>query len=66
MNAAGIDEAKLEQFMGQFVGDLGAALTAPLVLIGDKLGLYKAMADGVPVTPARAGRPDGVSRALHP
>jgi 2-polyprenyl-3-methyl-5-hydroxy-6-metoxy-1,4-benzoquinol methylase len=48
-----IDEAKLEQFMGQFVGDLGAALTAPLVLIGDKLGLYKAMADGVPVTPAQ-------------
>jgi len=52
MGANTIDEAKLEQFMGQFVGDLGAALTAPLVLIGDKLGLYKAMADGEPVTPA--------------
>ena len=51
MSATGIDEAKLEEFMGQFVGDLGAALTAPLVLIGDKLGLYKAMADGEPVTP---------------
>ncbi|HLM85666.1 MAG TPA: class I SAM-dependent methyltransferase [Solirubrobacteraceae bacterium] len=51
MSATGIDEAKLEQFMGQFVGDLGAAMTAPLVLIGDKLGLYKAMADGEPVTP---------------
>lgn len=50
MSATGIDEAKLEQFMGQFVGDLGAAITAPLVLIGDKLGLYKAMADGAPVT----------------
>jgi 2-polyprenyl-3-methyl-5-hydroxy-6-metoxy-1,4-benzoquinol methylase len=47
-----IDEGKLEQFMGQFVADMGAAATAPLVLIGDKLGLYKAMADGVPVTPA--------------
>jgi 2-polyprenyl-3-methyl-5-hydroxy-6-metoxy-1,4-benzoquinol methylase len=53
MAATTIDEAKLEQFMGQFVGDLGAALTAPLVLIGDKLGLYKAMADGEPVTPAQ-------------
>jgi 2-polyprenyl-3-methyl-5-hydroxy-6-metoxy-1,4-benzoquinol methylase len=53
MSATGIDEAKLEQFMGQFVGDLGAALTAPLVLIGDKLGLYKAMADSEPVTPAQ-------------
>ena len=53
MAATGIDEAKLEAFMGQFVGDLGAALTAPLVLIGDKLGLYKAMADSEPVTPAQ-------------
>jgi len=47
-----VDETKLEAFMGQFVLDMGAAATAPLVLIGDKLGLYKAMADGEPVTPA--------------
>src|ERR1700693_5413898 len=53
MSATAIDEAKLEQFMNQFVGDLGAAITAPLVLIGDKLGLYKAMADGEPVTSAQ-------------
>jgi 2-polyprenyl-3-methyl-5-hydroxy-6-metoxy-1,4-benzoquinol methylase len=51
MSATGIDEAKLERFMEQFVGDLGAALTGPLVMIGDKLGLYRAMADGDPVTP---------------
>ena len=50
MSAVEIDEAKLEEFMGQFVGDLGAAITTPLVLIGDKLGLYKAMADSEPVT----------------
>jgi 2-polyprenyl-3-methyl-5-hydroxy-6-metoxy-1,4-benzoquinol methylase len=53
MSATGIDEAKLEQFMGQFVQDMGAAITAPLVTIGDKLGLYKAMADSEPVTPAQ-------------
>ncbi len=53
MSTMGIDEAKLEQFMNQFVGDLGAAITAPLVLIGDKLGLYRAMADSEPVTPAQ-------------
>jgi SAM-dependent methyltransferase len=47
-----IDEQKLEQFMGQFVQDMGAAATAPLVVIGDKLGLYKAMAGGDPLTPA--------------
>jgi SAM-dependent methyltransferase len=46
-----IDEAKLDEFMGRFVGDLGAALSAALVVIGDRLGLYRAMADGAPVTP---------------
>jgi SAM-dependent methyltransferase len=52
MAAAQIDEAKLEAFMGQFVGDLGAALSVATVMVGDQLGLYKAMADGSPVTPA--------------
>jgi 2-polyprenyl-3-methyl-5-hydroxy-6-metoxy-1,4-benzoquinol methylase len=52
-----IDEAKLEAFMGRFVQDLGAAASAPLVLLGDRLGLYRAMADSAPVTPAElAGR----------
>jgi SAM-dependent methyltransferase len=46
-----IDEARLNDFMGRFVGDLGAALSAALVVIGDRLGLYRAMADGSPVTP---------------
>ncbi len=59
MSSMAIDEAKLEQFMGQFVGDLGAVLTAPLVLIGDKLGLYKAMADGEPVTPGELAERSG-------
>lgn len=41
-----IDESKLNEFMGRFVGDLGAVLHAPLIVIGDKLGLYKALATG--------------------
>jgi SAM-dependent methyltransferase len=45
-----IDQAKLDEFMGRFVGDLGAALSAALVVIGDRLGLYRAMGDGEPVT----------------
>ncbi len=47
-----IDQARLEEFMGRFVGDLGAALSAALVVIGDKLGLYRAMVDGAPVSAA--------------
>jgi 2-polyprenyl-3-methyl-5-hydroxy-6-metoxy-1,4-benzoquinol methylase len=45
-----IDETKLNEFIGKFAGDLGAVLHAATVLIGDKLGLYKAMADGYPLT----------------
>jgi SAM-dependent methyltransferase len=54
-----IDEQKLEEFMGRFVQDMGAAATAPLVVIGDKLGLYKAMADGDPLTPGELAERTG-------
>lgn len=47
---ATIDEARLDEFVGRFAGDLGAVLHAATVLIGDKLGLYKAMAGGEPVS----------------
>jgi len=40
-----IDEARLEQFMDTFIGDFGAALHASTVVIGDKLGLYRALAE---------------------
>ena len=39
-----VDEDKLNAFLGQAVGDLGAAMSAILVLIGDELGLYAALA----------------------
>jgi SAM-dependent methyltransferase len=54
-----IDEGKLDEFMGRFVGDLGAALSAALVVIGDRLGLYRAMADGEPVTPEQLAERTG-------
>jgi SAM-dependent methyltransferase len=43
-----MDESKLQAFMGKFVTDMGGALMMGVVLIGDELGLYKAMADGRP------------------
>jgi SAM-dependent methyltransferase len=45
-----IDEEKLQAFLGKVVTDLAAAYSAPLVLMGDRLGLYQAMASGKPVT----------------
>ena len=45
-----VDEKGLQEFVGGVVGDWGAVLSAPLVVLGDHLGLYRAMADGAPVT----------------
>jgi hypothetical protein len=42
--ATRLDEAKLNAFMERAVGDMGAAMHAALIVIGDKLGFYKAMA----------------------
>src|SRR6185437_5343148 len=41
-----IDQAKLEAFMGRFVGDLGAVMHAATVVVGDQLGLYRSLAEG--------------------
>ena len=46
-----MDEAKLHEFMGRLVTDMGAAAILANVILGDELGLYKAMADSQPVTP---------------
>lgn len=46
----GTDEQKLEEFVGKFVSDLGAVAHAATVLVGDRLGLYRAMGDSQPVT----------------
>ena len=51
-----VNEQKLGEFLGKVVGDVGAAMSAILVVMGDKLGLYRAMADGQPVTPAQLAR----------
>lgn len=41
-----LDMDKLNAFIGKFVGDLGAAVHTGMVVIGEKLGLYKALAAG--------------------
>jgi SAM-dependent methyltransferase len=45
-----VDDSKLQSFMNRAIADLGAAMSAVLVGIGDRLGLYRAMADGAPLT----------------
>src|ERR1700691_2228633 len=43
---------KLNALVGKVAGDLGIPLGGASILLGDRLGIYKAMADGAPVTPS--------------
>jgi SAM-dependent methyltransferase len=45
-----MDEQKFNDFLNRFVGDLGATVGAGAVVLGDQLGLYRALAEG-PQTP---------------
>ncbi len=54
-----VNEAKLNEFLGKAVGDLGAAISASLVLVGDRLGLYQALAT-TPATPAELAARTGI------
>jgi len=47
-----LDEAALEQFVHQAVGDLAAAVSGLMLHLGDRLGLYRALAGAGPLTPA--------------
>ena len=61
MSSTGIDEARLEAFMGQAVTDMGAIISAPLMIIGEKLGLYKAMAHAGPLTSQEVAERSGAA-----
>jgi SAM-dependent methyltransferase len=61
MAATEIDMNKLEAFMGQVVTDMGAVISAPLMVIGEKLGLYKAMAGAGALTSVEVAERTGVA-----
>lgn len=61
-----LDMDKVNDFVGKFVGDLGAAMHATTVVVGDRLGLWAALAEGGPQTPAQlAKRTRYDERYLH-
>ena len=45
-----IDTQALDELVGRVVGEFGATLSAALVIVGDRLGLYRAIADAGSVT----------------
>jgi SAM-dependent methyltransferase len=56
-----LNEEKLTQFVHKALGDIGGALTAGLVVIGDKLGLYKALAASGPLSSAELAQRTGTA-----
>ena len=56
-----VNPERLNEFLGRAVVDIGATLHAGLVLIGEKLGLYKTLAASGPLTPAELAQKTGTN-----
>ena len=56
-----IDQDKLHEFLVKAIVDFGATFNAALIRIGDKLGLYKALAAGGPQTSAELAKKTGTA-----
>src|SRR5258705_12969182 len=54
-----INQDKLHEFLGKAIVDFGATFNAALIRIGDRLGLYKALAAGGGQTPAGIAKKTG-------
>ena len=55
-----VDEAKLDELLGRFVVDVGASFQALGAVLGDRLGLYRALLAVMPAAPADVAREAGV------
>lgn len=56
-----LDQERLNSFVGKILDDIGAAMNTALLLVGDRLGLYKALAAGGPMTSAELAAATGTA-----
>ena len=59
-----MNEAKLHEFMGKLVTDLSGAAMVASIVVGEELGLYRAMADGEPLTASDLAKRTGCNERL--
>lgn len=59
-----MDESKLNDFMGKLISDMGGAAMLANMILGEELGLYRAMADSQPVTPEALASKTGCNARL--
>ena len=55
-----VDTEKLNALVGKFLNDMGASITGPSILLGEQLGLYKALAENGPSTSAELASKTGI------
>ena len=56
-----INEDKLHEFLGKMVTEMGAAANGALIIMGDKLGLYKSLASNGPMTSEQVSETTGTT-----
>ncbi len=59
--AVPVDSAKLNVLVERFMADIGASMHGPAVLLGEQLGLYKALAEAGPVDPDGLAKKTGIA-----
>lgn len=59
-----MDESRLNEFMGKLVADMGGAAMLANIVLGEELGLYRAMADSQPVSPEDLAAKTGCNARL--
>ena len=62
---AAVDRDKIHALLDGALADLGATVTTAMISIGDRVGLFKGLADGGPATPAELAERTGTVRALR-
>ncbi len=61
MEILGVNQDKLNEIIGKFVTELGASMQGPAIIIGEQLGLYKALSANGPLTPDELAKKTGTS-----
>jgi 2-polyprenyl-3-methyl-5-hydroxy-6-metoxy-1,4-benzoquinol methylase len=56
-----VNEEKMNELLGRFLNDFGGTFHSAMAVIGDKLGLYKALADGGPLTSEELAKRTGTT-----
>jgi 2-polyprenyl-3-methyl-5-hydroxy-6-metoxy-1,4-benzoquinol methylase len=56
-----INEAKMNELLGRFLNDFGATFHSAMAVIGDKLGLYREMAEAGPLTSEELAKRTGTT-----